>query len=259
MAFRLRTALAAVVCSVALVAVAQAQLDPAKIESSKAAAASFSSLAKDSANTGEAPRESDPAVKRLLDAIYDASDVKSPATPRFEELTPLSTRMVTGVQAALVYMLAGTGAADLGQLSSDPDASQKINLNVIKFAPEMGRFFDFQLVLQGAISEAVAVKLKTATRMELANKNFQSGLGQIRDGGARVISGMIETLAVNGLTDDWRRARLPALTGVAPKMAKILQPEQKKQLQDLARACADVMDDATVKKALQDFAVTIGA
>ena len=45
----------------------------------------------------------------------------------------------------------------------------------------------------------------------------------------------------------------------APKMAQILQPEQKKQLQVLARACADVMDDATVKKTLQDFAVTIGA
>ena len=259
MAFRLRTALAAAVCSVALAAVAQAQLDPAKIESSKAAAATFSSLAKNSEKTGEAPRESDPAVKRLLDAIYDSTDVKSTATPRFEELTPLSTRMVTGVQTALVYMLAGTGATDLSQIASVQNASEKINLNVIRFAPEMGRFFDFQLVLQGAISEAVAIKLTTATRMELANAKFQSGLGQIRNGGARVISGMVETLAVNGLTDDWRRDRLPALTAVAPKMVKILQPEQKKQLQELARACADVMDDATVKKALQDFAVTIGA
>jgi hypothetical protein len=94
--------------------------------------------------------------------------------------------------------------------------------------------------------------------MEIAKQNFQSGLTQIRGGSQRVLSGVIETLAVNGITDDWRRDRLPALTGSAVSMSKILEAEQKKQLQELARACADVMDDASVKKGLEDFAVKIG-
>jgi hypothetical protein len=43
----------------------------------------------------------------------------------------------------------------------------------------MGRYYDFQLTVQGAIWEADAVKLATSTRMELANANFQNALAQI--------------------------------------------------------------------------------
>jgi hypothetical protein len=255
---RLRSALAAACCLFALTAGARADLDAAKVGAAQTAAATFKTMAKDSAATGNAPRESDPAVKALLDKVWDDSDLRTGKPIKFEELTPLSTRMVTGVQTALVYMLAGTGATEVQQLASDPNASTKVNLNVIKFAPEMGRYYDFQLTVQGAISDAVAVKLASSSRLELANANFQSGLTQIRNGGQQVIGGVIETLAVNGLTEEWRRARLPALLAIAPKAAKIMQPEQKKQLQELARACADVMDDAAVKEGLQKFATAIG-
>src|SRR4051794_10887229 len=232
MRFRLRSALVVASCLFAFTAGARADLDQAKVDASKNALAAFKDMAKDSATSGNAPRESDPAVKALLDKVFDDSDVRSAKTVAFKELTPLSARMGAGVQTALVYMLAGTGAADIQQLESDPNASTKVNLNVIKFAPEMGRYYDFQLTVQGAIWEAVAVKVATSTRMELANVNFQNALAQIRDGGHRVIAGVIETLAVNGVTDEWRRGRLPALNAIVPKAANILQSEQKKQLQE---------------------------
>jgi hypothetical protein len=69
---------------------------------------------------------------------------------------------------------------------------------------------------------------------------------------------VIETLAVNGVTDGWRRGRLPALHAIVPQAGKILQPEQKKKLQELARACADVKNDAAVREGLQKFAAAIG-
>ena len=259
MLIRMRTALVVASCLFALTAGARADLDATKVDTSKNALAAFKTMATDSATTGNAPRESDPKVKALLDKVWDDSDVRTGKAVKFEELTPLSTRMVAGVQTALVYMLAGTGATDIQQIASDPNASTKVNLNVIKFAPEMGRYYDFQLTVQGAISDAVAVKLASSSRLELANANFQSGLAQIRNGGQQIIGGVIETLAVNGITDEWRRGRLPALLAIAPKAAKIMQPEQKKQLQELARACADVMDDAAVKDGLQKFAVAIGS
>jgi len=259
MLVRLRTALIVASCLFAFTAGARADLDAAKVDASNAALAAFKQMAEGSAKSGNAPRESDAAAKPLLDKIYDSSDVSAAKTITFKDLTPLSARMSNGVQAAIVYMLAGTGATEIKQLESDPNASTKVNLNVIKFGPEMGRYYDFQLTLQGAIWKAVAEKLAASTRMELANANFQSALGQIRDGGHRVIAGVIETLAVNGITEEWRRARLPALHAIVPTATKILQPEQKKQLQELARACADVMDDAAVKDGLQKFAIAIGS
>lgn len=251
-----KTALALAVLA-AIAFPARAQVDAAKLPAAKAAAENFVALAKGSEKTGNAPRQSDPAIKRLLDAVFDSRDVEAAKTIPFQQLTGLSERMLTGVKVGVVYMLSGTGATDMSQIGSDPDASVKINLNVIKFPSEMGRFFDFQVRMQGAIVDAVLARLATAKPEELARPNFQSGLADIRQGSARSVSGVIETLAVNGITEEWRRERLPALTAMAPKLAKFLQPEQKAELEKLAQACAGVMDDAQVKQSLLDFAKVI--
>jgi hypothetical protein len=155
-------------------------------------------------------------------------------------------------------MLAGTGAKDLAQMANVPKADEKVNLNIIKYAPEMGRFFDFQMRVQGAVVDGTLIHLATAKPADLARPNVQSGLADIRQGSARSVSGAIETLAVNGITDEWRRERMPAISSMAPRLAKFLPADQKAELKTLAQACADVMDDAQVKKALQEFAATIG-
>lgn len=237
---------------------AGAQSDSGKVAAVKSAAGSFLALAKDSEKTGNPPRDSDPAVRRLLEAVFDSRDVEALKTVTFAQLGPLTERMITGVQVGLVYMLAGTGATDLGQIGNDPKGEEKVNLNVIKFAPEMGRFFDFQMRIQAAVVDGTLTHLATAKPAELARPNVQSGLADIRQGSARSVAGAIETLAVNGLTEEWRRARMPAISAMAPRLSKFLPADQKAELKKLALACADVMDDAQVKKALQDFAETIG-
>ena len=237
---------------------AAAQIEAGKVLAAKAAANQFVALAKGSDKSGAAPRESEPGVKRLLDAVFDARDVEAAKSIPFQALSPLGERMQAGTLVGLVYMLAGTGATNLGEVGTDPAAGEKINLNVIKFAPEMGRYLDFQIKIQGAVVDAVLVRLSSAKPEERARPNLQSGISNIQQGSARSVAGVIETLAVNGLTEEWRRERLPALTHIAPKLAKFLESAQKTELQQLARACADVMDDPQVKKSLQEFAAMMG-
>jgi hypothetical protein len=154
-------------------------------------------------------------------------------------------------------MLAGTGAADLATLAQDPKADEKVNRNVVAFAPEMGRFLDFQLRIQGAIVEAVLARIATARPGDAATPTFQTGIAQIRRSSLRTVASVIETLAVDGLSDDWRRARLPALGAIGPRLAKFLQPDQKAELQTLVAACVEAMNDPRVKQGLQAFGRTI--
>ena len=67
------------------------------------------------------------------------------------------------------------------------------------------------------------------------------------------MSGALETLAINGLTDEWIRARLVAITAVAPKLKNFLLADQKEELRKMATAVADVTY-MPAKKTLQDFA-----
>jgi hypothetical protein len=167
--------------------------------------------------------------------------------------------MRTATSTPWIYMLAGTAINDMSQVGTVADAETKINLNVIKYPEEMGSYFDHAVTMQGAIAESVRIHISTLKPADLARPNLQNGLADVRGGAARSVSGVIETLAVNGIKDEWIRARMPALAAVAPKLSKFLLPEQKEQLSKLAKACADVTDDAVSKKALQDFAVAIAA
>lgn len=254
---RLLSSLAVATLLMGLLPLPAAAYDAAKLPAAKFAAAAFATAAQNSENTGAVPRDADPAARRLLEAVFDARDLDDGQAVPFKALTALSERMMTGVKVGVIYMLAGTGARDLSELGSDPAGAEKVNLNVIKFAPEMGRFFDFQLRVQGAVVDAVLDRLATARPEDLARPDFQRGLADIRLGSARTVSGVIETLAVNGLSDEWRRRRMPAITAMGPRLARFLQDEQKQQLKELALACADVMNDAQVKRSLQGFAAAV--
>ena len=61
-----------------------------KVASITKAADQFVALAKDSATTGEAPRESDPAAKPLLDLVLDTSSLQSGPVQPMSELETLN-------------------------------------------------------------------------------------------------------------------------------------------------------------------------
>ena len=165
-----------------------AQIDSRKLPAAKEAAALFAERAKGSEKTGEVPRMTDPAMKKLLDAMLDVSDIVAAKAIPFASLSTVSERMLIGNQVGVSYMLSGTGSADLAKLANEPGAGDKINLNVVKYPDEMGRYLDFTVTMQGAIAEVVQTYMSSAKPADLARPNFQSGLADIRGGATRSVS-----------------------------------------------------------------------
>jgi hypothetical protein len=242
----------ALTLAIVLAGAAHAQVDAGKLEPARKAAAQFKTMAAGSEKSGKPPRESDPAVRQLLATVFDARDIDAAKTIPVSAMQPLSERMLAGTQVALVYMLAGTGFTDLSKAANEPTIGDKINVNTVEFAPEFGRHFDFQLKIQGAVIDAVLAKIAASKPDEI--KRIESGVANVRSGSHRAVAGVLETLALNGLTDEWLRARTPALTAIAPKLAKFLLPEQKAQLRELTLQVVAVTDEPQVKEALEDFA-----
>ena len=249
--------LAIALAAACVAAPAAAQVDPGKLTAAEAAATRFIALAKGSETSAAPPRQSNPEVMRLLDAVFDLRDVEAAKTIAAADLAPLGQRMMAGIKVGLVYLLAGTGATDFAQLGISQAAADKLNQNVVKFDPEVGRMYDFQMRVQAAVIDAALARIATATPAEQAQPNFQGGLQQMRAGTAQSVRGVVETLSVNGLTEEWRRARLPVLALIAPKLSRFLLPEQKAELQKRVLELAGTMGDAQVKRGLQDFAKVV--
>ena len=228
-----------------------------KVKATTAAADQFVALAKDSAATGEAPRESDPAAKPLLDLVLDTSSLQNGPVQPMSELEALNDWNLDVVKVGLVYILAGTGLTDIAALPNTPDVIAKINANTIKYAPEMGRYIDAQLRLQAALIDTISSYMATASPSDLDQAHFKSGLAQVRSGVTGTINGAITTLPNEGLTDEWRRGRLAALTAMGSRAAKFLLPEDLKALHDTATEVAGQMSDPVVKSGLTSLAATL--
>lgn len=243
--------------SLALSVVAAAALDAGKIAAISKAAESFVALAKDSASTGRPPRQSDPAIKQLLDTVFDTTEIQSGRPQPIAALDSLNAWNFAVLKVGLVYILAGTGIVDISKLPNTPEITQKINYNTVEFAPEMGRYFDAQLWIEAAVMDTVGTFIASASQAQLEQPNFKSGLAKIRAGATQTIYGALTTLPVEGLGDTWRRDRLPALAAVAPIAAHFLLADQARSLSAAATEIAGQMTDPSVKGALMLFASTV--
>ena len=126
------------------------------------AADAFVVLAGNSANTGKAPRQTDPAVKPLLDRVLDTSEIQHGVLP-VSELGNLSKWTLAVVNVGTIYTLAGRGMTKLEAVPNDPAVIEKLNHNAVVFAPEMGRYFDATIRLEGAVIDTVMVFLSKAS------------------------------------------------------------------------------------------------
>lgn len=232
--------------------------DP-KLTAAQKASDTFLALGKDAAKSGSPPRQSDPAVAPLLDAIFDASDLEAGEGVPYDAMQPLNERMLIGARTGLVYILAGTGVSDIGEIGNNQAVLDQVNRNTVAFAPELARYFDFQLKVQRALVDAVLARFGSAPQDELDKPNIKSGLAQIRAGTLVAIKGVLETLPMEGMSDDWRRARLLPLSAIAPKLAKFLDKDQREELRQSAVAAAGAVSDGEVRDGLQAFAATVAA
>jgi hypothetical protein len=74
---------------------------------------------------------------------------------------------------------------------------------------------------------------------------------------SRALAGLFQTMAADGLDDGWRKERLVALSEIAPGAAKIVTPDEAKELQRQANALAEAVGDAGLKAGLQKLGATL--
>lgn len=234
---------------------ASAGVNRAKVIAAEQAVNQFVRLARDSAKTGKPPRESDPAVKALLDAAFDTS-ATSTIGVEFSDLPRINQWMAIGDKVGLVYMLAGTGTNNLFQAATNPKTAKLIPQNIAAFETEYGRFTDFQVALWGYALDAVAAKLETAPAAERNSPKFKAGLNQIGGSIAQTIAGVLTTFTTDGITDDWRRARLGSLNAVAPKVAKAIPAPIRTKLHEIALDVSEKMQDPQIKESVKGVAET---
>jgi hypothetical protein len=140
-------------------------------------------------------------------------------------------------------------------VTNDPKLLQLIDRNTAAYAPEIGRYEDAQLAISGAIAQIVAANSSGAGPD--GKPNLTDGQQKVRDGIAKTINGVLQTFVVDGISDDWRLARLSALDSVAAKAAKLLAAEQCSAVRDTSSAVSAAMSDAEVKAGLATFAAAL--
>jgi hypothetical protein len=232
-----------------------AVLDAAKIAEVKQAATAFETLGKDAYQSGGTPpRQSDPAVKKLLDTVFDTSTLNGPPPLTFAQFLLVNDWLFQVVNAGIVYVTAGTGVENLLTAPSvTPQQQQQMNANVVAFAPEIGRYYDAQLAVTRVEIELVMGEV-VAHPDEFKSGNRAQGVDQMRSGLTETLKGVLTTFQISGADPAWLRDRLPALAAIAPSAAKFLQSADKQQLHDLAQTVAGAMTDNTIKTGLTSFA-----
>lgn len=247
------SAIAVVAAMIVSISAAPAAMDQKKLAAAQKAAADFVKLAGNSAKTGKPPRESDPKAKALLDIVLDTSAI---TTPEFSDIPRITQWLANADRVGLVYMMAGTGTNNLAA-ATNPKIADRIAKNIAEFQDEYGRFVDFQVALSGFTLDAVRAKIDSAPEKERGNPKFQAGFMQVGGGIAQTIAGALSTFTAEGITEDWRRARLGPLNAIAPKVAETLPKEMREKLAEMTREVSDQITDPQIKESVKAIADTL--
>ena len=234
--------------------IAQAQtLNAAKIASINKATESFLALAKDSHTTGRPPRYSDPAVKPLLDTVFNTKDIEGKPLP-WSAVPLLQDWNRAALKIGLVYYLAGTGTTDAAVVSKDPQKILKANSNTVMFAAEFGRYYDAQIRIHSAMVDAATAQSTASTDEQKKDPAFRTTLNNISDSTAKTMTGLLGTFVLEGLSDDWLLLRVVSLLDITPKAAKFMAPEDRDQMKNAAIEVADHSKNPDVKSGVNAIA-----
>ncbi|BAT60627.1 hypothetical protein GJW-30_1_03175 [Variibacter gotjawalensis] len=232
-----------------VVAISGAQaLEESRVQAIKQASDELVALAGDSAKTGNPPRITDPKVADLLKRMTDTKEIEGTNTVPFAQIPLLTTWNTAVLTAFRVYVGAGTDGMTEQQKAVEGDK------NIVKFQNETGSIVDAMLRLQAAIIDTAQGFVASATPQQLENPNVKNGLGMIANGAAQTMQGFSIVLTLEGLTDAWREARIPAIIALAPRTAKVVSPEAKTALRNLALAAKEKVTSAKVKAAFDQIA-----
>jgi len=236
---------------------AESRIEQEQIDDVKNAATDFLELAKDSVINGRPPRYGEPTIATLLDRIFDLSEIEG-ATLAVADVARANDWFGAGDRVGSVYILAGTGVSDINRLPNDPNIQRRTHRNVAEFAPEFARYLDFQVRLAGMMMDA---ELKRAAKggPDAERPEVMREIADVRITLAETLTGDLTTLAYDGLTDDWRRARLAVMMQVVPKAATFLLPEQLRSVRDRALTVMTFVREKSVQDQIKDLADALAA
>ena len=124
------------------------------------------------------------------------------STRRFSRLRRRSRKADLGALAdwgsamfrvGYVYILAGTGVADLANVPDDPKVLARAQRNVAAYAPEIGRFLDAELAAYGAMAKLVKTdfggrEVESDPKLRDAKATFNLGIVAAIDIALEVVS-----------------------------------------------------------------------
>ncbi|WP_102959316.1 hypothetical protein [Mangrovicella endophytica] len=227
---------------------ASAEIDRDKIAASTAA---VDELVAQSGKGAQPPRLAQSEVSALFDRIFDASALgDAPLT--LDEIRDTAPLAVNGSRVLFLYMLAGTGASQPAQLPRDAATARKIDANIVGYAPEIGRVYDFTAHLQGAYAEGMASFRTNATAQQL--EDVEKGTLDMRKGIRDTFAAILQGIAAPDYPIEWRRERAKAAADAAPKIAQILMPAESSILRERAKRAASKAGDEALAADLTRFA-----
>jgi hypothetical protein len=229
-------------------------LDQAKVAGITKAADGFVALAKDSRTSGKPPRQTDAAAKPLLDTVFDTKAIEGGKPLPWSDLKLLEQWNVALTKVGLVYYLAGTGAADLQAASKDPATIAKATQNIVAFAPEYGRYLDAQLRVHSALIDVALTQIATATPEQAKEQEFRRTLHRISGATAEALTGAIDGMALEGMTDAWLLGRVVTMLDITPRAAKFMAPDDRERVQTAAVAVAQRVKNTDVQSGLNAVA-----
>jgi hypothetical protein len=199
------------------------------------------------------PRAADPKAAPLFDAVFNTAPAQA-ATPAWDDLDAVNDWLLSTVRVGQTYILAGTGLTDINQVANNQAAQAQVERNLQTYGPELGRFFDAELTLEGA--EAATASAYLAAHPAQSPDEAQ-GLDKVRAGITQTAASIIETLADPTTGNPWREARAQALVAFAGRAGPLLTAAQRQQLAQAATQVATQANDPQLGLQLNQFAAAI--
>jgi clan AA aspartic protease (TIGR02281 family) len=215
-----------------------AAIDPARIAAIDQAADAFLAKAVDLSRNGMVPRQSDPGIGPLLDAVFDTRDLSHGPVP-YADLGKLEHWLTRLNAVGGVYQAAARKVRDVGL-----------------FGAEIGRYYDAALTVVQAIVDCQMAELDTHPDAKLSPTDLQQ-LALLRGSVVGVFAAMIDALRSPGLTTGWVDERLATLSAAAPSMARFLRPDELARLRATTLRLAAQIRDKRLRLAFDGLAVAL--
>lgn len=211
-------------------------------------------MARGSETSGLAPRQADPVAGPLLDQVFDTSAL--PTLPRdIADLPPMNRWAGAMIKVGQIYVLAGTGFTDASNATTDAAAARSLR-NFVVYGPELGRFFDAEVVLLS--TECASIYYLRATQPSATDADRRAGMMQdLQYKIEKAYSSELGFMLNSGPTDAWKEARIKVLATEAPRVSGMLLPNSWGHLQRQAREVAAQSADPALKAELELFATRI--